>query len=86
MDFNNAVYIVNDDGKEIKQIKQGTTVLWKKPYVWAKYNLATSLEWGTKLVTTYGSMDYLETDDNKGYFYQSYYIEDGEFYDEGEGF
>lgn len=44
-DFSNIAYIKKADGTEIKTIKKGSTILWTKPYVWAKYNtIITSTE------------------------------------------
>lgn len=41
-DFSNIAYIKKADGTEIKTIKRGSTTLWTKPYVWAKYNTITT--------------------------------------------
>ena len=38
-DFSNIAYLTDKNGNEIKQIKQGTTTIWTKPYTWAKYNI-----------------------------------------------
>lgn len=83
-DFSNIAYIKRANGTEIKQIKKGTTTLWKKPYVWEKYNIGTITEttWGWEAYefdNDYDSYrDFEEYIDH--YFYRSYTIDtDGTF-------
>lgn len=84
--FDSIACIKRANGTEIKQIKKGTTTLWKKPYVWEKYNVTTSSEtvmgWEAYLYhSDYGMQIDLVGDDYVGnYFYSSYTISsDGKF-------
>lgn len=79
-DFSNIAYIKRANGTEIKQIKKGSMTLWKKPYVWEKYNVTTSSEtvmgWEAYEVSSKSFEKDLLASYEGEYFYKSYTIDD----------